>query len=165
MLTRDAFLETCTEDLRICQHIATKLDANKLDYSPGEGMRNTLELMRYLTFVAAGPTEALIKNDWSVIARYQEEASTMEFADFATRMETQIERVAALLAGVDEDELLSREATLPWGKTIPLGYALVQTTLKFLTSYKLQLFCYAKASGATEMSTYNAWMGVDAPPK
>jgi hypothetical protein len=42
-----------------------------------------------------------------------------------------------------------------------LGRALVETTLKWLTAYRMQLFLYAKASGNEKIGTANNWAGVD----
>jgi len=39
---------------------------------------------------------------------------------------------------------------------MPLSQALFSTSVRFLN---------AKQSGAWELSTYNAWMGIDAPEK
>ena len=71
MYTKNDFLESVGHEIRVCQHLHSKLDPKKLDYQPGEGMRTTLELLQYLSWCAAGPTDALI-HDWSVIGKYQE---------------------------------------------------------------------------------------------
>ena len=42
-----------------------------------------------------------------------------------------------------------------------LGTALVDGPLKWLLAYKMQLFLYVKASGATGIGTSNVWGGRD----
>ncbi len=163
MLNRDAFLESVAKETEICKHLATKIEDAGLTYTPGENMRETLDLMRYLTFAGAASADALVSKDWSVVGPYQEKASTMPAAEFPARMDAQLERIRDLVNSVPEAELETRDVPLPWGVDVKLGQGLVDTTLKFLASYRLQLFCYAKAAGARDLSTYNAWLGMDKP--
>jgi hypothetical protein len=53
---------------------------------------------------------------------------------------------------------------MPGGGELPLGAALLNGPFKWLTSYKLQLFLYAKANGAA-IGTVNAWAGMDSKPQ
>ena len=165
MISKQQFLDSVAHEVKVCKHLYSKLTPGQMDYKPGENMRTTLELLRYLTFCGAGPTRALVQDDWSPITRYQEEASSMNAEEFGERMDAQLTEIQELLAGVPEADLKSREASLPWGVREPLGASLVNLPLKFLASYRLQLFNYAKASGAKQLSTYDAWLGMDKPPE
>jgi hypothetical protein len=78
-------------------------------------------------------------------------------------MRRQREELAALLDGLSEDDLDGTEATLPWGEKVTLRRALLETTLKWLTAYRMQLFLYAKACGNHDIGTPNNWAGVDMP--
>lgn len=69
----------------------------------------------------------------------------------------------AALDELGDAQLVEREGTLPWGTKAPLGQAIFATSLRFLCSYRLQLFLYAKQSGVHDIGTANAWAGVDAP--
>ncbi len=61
-------------------------------------------------------------------------------------------------------EDLETETVYPWGEKVKLGRALLEAPLKYLTAYRMQLFLYAKQSGA-EVGTANNWRGVDPKPK
>ncbi|MEE8143630.1 MAG: hypothetical protein V3T77_11060 [Planctomycetota bacterium] len=163
MISKQQFLDSVAHEVKVCKHIHSKLTPGQLDYKPGENTRTTLELLRYLTFCGAGPTRALVQDDWSPISRYQEAASSMSAEEFPEKMEAQLKEIHELLADVSEEDLQTREAPLPWGVREPLGASLVNLPLKFLASYRLQLFSYVKASGATQLSTYDAWLGMDKP--
>ena len=61
MLTRDQYLDSVAREIDICKHLYTKVDPARLDWSPGENMRTTLELLRYLTFCGSGPADAVTR--------------------------------------------------------------------------------------------------------
>ena len=56
---------------------------------------------------------------------------------------------------------MTRQARLPTGVIQNLGLAVINGPLKWLSAYKLQLFLYAKATGARDIGTSNAWAGID----
>ena len=162
MFSKKEFLESVAHEIHICKHLYGKLTPSGMDYRPGEKMRDTVELLRYLTFCGAAPTEALVHDDWSRIGPYQESASTMSGNEFPSRMDEQLKKIEETL-GTITDADFERGCTLPWGATTPLGAALINLPLKFLASYRLQLFSYVKATGRPEISTHDAWLGVDTP--
>ena len=65
---------------------------------------------------------------------------------------------------VSEETLLTQEAPMPGGGVLPLGAAILNGPAKWLAAYKMQLFLYAKASGAPELKTSNLWRGTDPKP-
>ncbi len=163
MFTRDELLESIAQEISICKHLHSKLDGHSDDYQLGPEMRTTLELMRYLSWCGSGPADALINNDWSVVQGYQETAATMTAADFPKHLDNQFSRLEELLKPISDADFQTREAAFPWGGSATLGRALVNTTYAFLSAYRYQLFCHAKASGNSTMSTHNAWLGMDKP--
>ena len=70
---------------------------------------------------------------------------------------------AALLTPLSPTDFLEREAELPWGQKVRLGRALVETALKTLVAYRMQLFLYAKGMGNHALGPSNCWVGVDRP--
>ncbi|MGE3167108.1 MAG: hypothetical protein AB7O52_19555 [Planctomycetota bacterium] len=164
MYTKHDFIRAVAHETKICQHLHGKLSEAALSYRPAAGARSTLELLQYLTYCASGPVEALVKGDWSLIAGLREEANTLTLAEFPARMETQRSRVSRVVEGLTESDL-GRPAQLPWGVTTTLGAGLVDTALRFLSAYRLQLFNNIKACGHPELSTHDAWRGQSAPTK
>lgn len=163
MLTKQEFIDMLADEMRVCQHIATKIDPKQLDFRFSEGQRTTLELMRYLSYCGSGTIAAIVGDDWSVFGPLSEAASTMSFEEFPARMDDQIAKIRADLADVPEADFTERRVTMPWGSESSLGAALVGTALQFLVAYRLQLFTHAKTMGASDLSTYDAWMGIDKP--
>ena len=163
MFSRDDFLQSVSHMINVCKHLQTKLPEGSDDYRLCDSMRSNVELLRYLSWCASGPIDALIHGDWGVIQRYQEAAATMTAAEFPEHMDRQLARVHELLEPLTDEDLRTRDATLPWGATVKLGKALVDTSIAFLSAYRFQLFCHAKTGGASELTTMNAWLGTDKP--
>ena len=126
-------------------------------------MRTTLELLRYLTRCAQVPATAILTERWDNLKAQVDEAARMPADAFPEAMDSQLDALRTLLEPVSDDEFLTRPATVPWAPGQRLGEALVNTSLKFLTAYRMQLFLYAKIGGAADLATSNCWMGVDMP--
>lgn len=164
MFSKEQFLDAMAGETKICKHLHGKLGDGRLDYKPGEGMRTTLELLQYLSYCAVVPMYAMVNDDWKSSGPRVERASTMTADRFPAAMDSQLAECQEIGAGLSTEELTSREVALPWGERVALGQSLVTLSLGFLTAYRMQLFIYAKASGRPELSTFNCWMGTDAPP-
>ncbi len=93
MITTQQFLGSLGHETKILKHLHSKLRDGNLDYAPGENMRSTLELMRYLSWAASGPADALVHGDWSRVSRYQERASEMSAEEFPSRVDEQLETI------------------------------------------------------------------------
>ena len=151
------------EEIRLIRHLATKLDPAKSDWRPSPGQRSTIELLRYLAICGIGPLGALVTGDWSSIAPLRAAKESLQLDGFDAAMAQQERELNAALDELGDAALAEREGTLPWGQKQPLATAIYNSCLRFLTAYRMQLFLYAKQSGATELSTHNAWMGIDKP--
>ena len=108
-----------------------------------------------------GGIRAMEANDLKVMTEFTEQAAAMQAAEFPEAMDRQKARIREYFDGVDERALETMEAKLPGAGSMPLDVALMNGPLKWLTGYKMQLFLYAKASGASEIGTANAWAGID----
>ena len=163
MFTKDMFMDAVQNEVRLCKHLYDKLPEGQNDYRPADNMRSTLELLRYLTYAGIAAAEAMLSDDWSTAKVWADRAADMTAEQFPDRMDEQVRQLTKLMEPITQAELTERIASLPTGDKRPLGEALVNTTLRFLTAYRMQLFIYAKASGASSLSTYNNWLGQDAP--
>ena len=161
MFNKSHFLDSLRHETKVCRHLFGKLDEDQLTYRPGESMRSTLELLRYLTYCAVGPAQSLVQGDWAVYKERVVAAESLDAAQFPAAMDRQLQELEELLAQLSDEDLLQREATLPTGVRQSLGAALVNMSLKYLSTYRMQLFLYAKASGSAGLDTWNNWAGQD----
>ena len=164
MITRADLLNSLLHECTVTQHLYTKLGPASFDYRPSATQRSTLELLQYLSVIGIAGATCMVERDWKRFAPFSERAKTMAADGFVEAMDRQKGELVALF-GTLTDERLAQDAPLPAGVVQPLAVALMNGPVKWLTAYKLQLFLYAKATGATTLTTANAWRGVDPAPK
>jgi hypothetical protein len=161
MITKTHLLDSMLHECTVAQHLSTKLTAAGYDYRPGPRQRSTTELMQYLSIIGIAGATCIVERDWKLFAPFSERAKGMRPDEFIERMDRQKAELISLLKALPDERLASSEGLLPGGASQPLDVALMNGPVKWLTAYKLQLFLYAKAAGAEEISTVNAWAGVD----
>jgi hypothetical protein len=161
MITKDQLVASMLHECDIIEHLYSKLPHGSLDYRPSEKQRSTLELLRYVAMCGIGGIRSLNEGNWRIFNEYAKDLERMSPDGFPAALKRQREEIRAFFESVTEDDLRTREAKLPAGAIQPLGTALINGPLKWLSAYKLQLFLYAKASGARDIGTSNAWAGVD----
>ncbi len=159
MYTKQQLLSSIRSETAILQHLATQVPAGQLDYRPTAGQRSTLELLRYLTIAITAPARFAIERrwDWEQLVA---ESQRLGLADMGAALDRQFRGFVRLLKPYDERKLL-KLTTKDWGgKTVRLNEALIQWVFKPIVAYRMQLFLYLKASGATHLKSSDCW---DAP--
>lgn len=164
MIAKQYLLDGMLHECTVAQHLFTKFRPEGFDYRPSGEQRTTTDLLRYLSVIGIAGTTCIADRDWKRFAEFIARTAQMPASGFVTAMDRQKAELVAWFAGVTEQDLETRQGALPGGGTLPLGAALMNGPLKWLTAYKLQLFLYAKAAGAYDIGTINAWAGIDKPP-
>ncbi len=72
-------------------------------------------------------------------------------------MDDQIELTNNLLDQISEDDLFHKEVIYPWGGKAPFGEAIISTSIKFMSGYKLQLFYLIRLCTDEKLGTADAW--------
>ncbi len=165
MISKSHLLDSMLHECTVAQHLFTKLPAGSFEYRPTAGQRTTAELLQYLSVIGIAGATCMAEHDWKRFGPFSARAKELAPGDFVAAMDRQKAELIALFKTLSDERLATQEAPLPAGGTQPLAVALMNGPLKWLTAYKLQLFLYAKSSGAHEISTSNAWRGADMPPK
>jgi hypothetical protein len=155
-------LNNIEKEINICRRLYTKLPSEKMNYTPGEGIRTNLELLQYLSIA---PTLMLVywlkESDTDFVAYYGAKVAaskTMPHEQFLSAMEEQKKIITKLFDQISDDDLLDKEVSYPWsGAKAPLGEAIIATSVKWLSAYKLQLFLYIKLCGNKQLATADAW--------
>jgi len=161
MITKTHLLDSMLHECTVAQHLFTKIVPTGFEYRPSAKQRSTTELLQYLSVIGIAGATCIIERDWKRFTPFSDRAKAMQAGEFIEAMDRQKAELITLLKGLTDERLASSEGLLPGGASQPLDVALMNGPLKWLTAYKLQLFLYAKASGAEEISTVNAWAGVD----
>ena len=164
VLTRSELVAALQNEVRILLHLTTKVDRQKLDYRPTPGQRSTLELLRYLTvmgpqLVNAARTGTFDGDAWSAA---EKASQAMTFDEALAALSAQTAGYAAQLADIPDEAM--RDEIEVFGQKATRGAFLVNMVLCGCAAYRTQLFLYLKSCGRTELSTWDLWVGIDAPP-
>lgn len=161
MISKGQIAASMTRDCDITQHLFTKLTPESYTYRPSPSQRSTEELLRYLAICGIAGVQCMAGGSWKQFGEFGARVQAMAPEQFPELMNQQKAELEAFFASVSDQALLSQDAPLPGGGTLPLGLAILNGPFKWLTAYKLQLFLYAKAAGAADIGTSNAWAGAD----
>ena len=161
-------LNNIEKEINICRRLYTKLSPDKMSYTPGEGVRTTLELLQYLSIAGTMmPGYWLQETDTDFGTYYGAKVAAskaMPHEQFLTVMDEQIINIKNLFDGISEDDLLNKEVAYPWnGVKAPLGEAIIATSIKWLAAYKLQLFLFVKLCADKQLATADAWVLTEMP--
>jgi hypothetical protein len=160
---RDAILYDC----KIAQALIAKLPDGAADYRPTPGQRSTLELAQYLCKVGQGCTHAGLDGNFDWFGSNSERYDALTLDQIPAALDEEMAEITRLFDGMSDDDFANNAVDMQaanMGKWSMQGW-LLATTLKFTTAYKMQLFLYAKASGNTDLDTWDAWMDTGGVPR
>ncbi len=161
MSFRDQLLSALAYETRVIKHLATQIPAGGLDWRPTPQQRSTLELLRYLTYAALNGV-ALYGGGGSTIAdAARERAGNLPPEEFAQAMDEQLAAMRRVLAGLTDEDLLTKSGVLPWeNRETPLGEVLMLMGPQCMAAYRMQLFLHAKGAGSSGLDSGDCWGGV-----
>jgi hypothetical protein len=156
---KEHLLLNLERELVLLKQLAPFIEEKDLEFRTNDKSRNTIELMRYLSGIGGVMMRWLIVNDLTKeerekIAAYR---ATLTIENFAARLDEQIVWIKGYMDQVTEDDLLNKIVELPNKETMPLGAAIINAPIKWLASYRMQLFLHLKMNGRAELNTADAW--------
>ena len=166
MMSKEEFIKSCAHEARCIKHIATKIPDDQYDYKPTPVQRSMTELMRYLACCAASPLCNMRDGNWDAAEAVEKEVENLDVRkDFAAAMDKQQEFIAKTINAFKDRDFATVDREMPWGAPCKLGQGLINTVLKPLVAYRMQLFLYVKASGRHDLGPAQCWVGVDPKPQ
>jgi hypothetical protein len=158
-------LNSIDKEIKICRRLYTKVPPDKMDFRPKEGQRSIVELLRYLGIIGSAMPAFWLKKDDTDFNTFftttDKAAKAMPHERFLTVMDEQMATIRDLFNEISEDDLMNKEVDYPWGGKAPMGEAIINTSIKFLTGYKLQLFSLIKLCDDQKLGTADAWVLTD----
>jgi hypothetical protein len=161
VITKEQLADGMTRECDICLHLFSKLSPDAYDYRPSPAQRSTRELLAYLGACGIGGIRALANSNWKLFGEEHARTKDITPEEFPAVMKRQKKEIEQFFASTSENTLETQETKTPLGEALPLGAGILNLPFKWLAAYKLQLFLYAKANGAHEIGTANAWAGID----
>lgn len=165
MITKQQYEESLLHEVKVIKHLATKILPGTLDYRPTEKQRSILELMQYLSHIGTTLLELIILENREVLSSSGAYAAETTPENFAERMDAQAKKIQDLLASMNDADITKEFDMWGSGHTQPKGVLLVDSVLKNMAAYRMQLFLYIKASGRHDIGTAEAWRGEDSAPQ
>ena len=153
-------LDNIHREILLLKQLTQHIEPEYLDYKPTEKSRTTHELMQYLATIGTVIIRRFTKNDITpeIREKIREHAATLTIASFNERLDAQWEEIKTLMHDVSDEDLLHKEIEMPWKEKMMLGTGIMNTAVKWLATYRMQLFLYLKMSGKHEIVTKDAWV-------
>jgi hypothetical protein len=164
-LTKEELIASLQNEVRIFVHLAGKVDKVHLDYRPTPKQRSTLELLQYMAIMAPVQIVSIKRGDFSreaMMAAWgpaEAASKAMSFEQAVAAIQKQSDELASMLNDWSDTDFRG-ELDL-FGQKNSRAYLVVNLVLCGFAAYRMQLFCYLKASGREELNTVNLWMGKD----
>jgi hypothetical protein len=160
-MQKQVLLNSIVKEMKIVRRLSTKIPPNQSDFRPKDNVRSTTELLQYLSNCGTGMIRYWYRKDDSDFKTFyvalSEAGKTITPQNFAAHMDSQIELVNKLFEEITEDDLLNKQVDYPWGEKAPLGEAILETCIKWITGYKMQLFLKLKLSSDEKLGTPDLW--------
>ena len=159
-MLKEILQESIIKELILIKRLHTKVTSDSLDYRPKENVRSIIELLQYLSGAGTGMLLFWQSNESEArpfLMKLRENAPVLTLENAPAIFDAQIDLVNELFASISEEDLATKEVSYPWGTTDTLGKAILETSIKWLTGYKMQLFLYLKQSSDIAISTPDLW--------
>lgn len=154
-------LNSIIKELKICKRLYTKIPMENIDFRPKETTRSMLEILQYLSFIGTCMLKYWAQEDETDFGKFFKDLSVasgnLSPDQFLTAMDEQIKTAKDLFTQISETDLYDKQVMCPWG-VMALGEAILETEIKWLAAYKLQLFFYLKLSTDQPLATPDAWV-------
>jgi len=163
VLTKPELIASLQHEVRILQHLASKVEPTMRDYRPTPKQRSVLELLQYMTIMGPQLVKAVTGGGFDV-PRWMEAEAAAKARDFdqtVKELEGQSEIYASGLGAITDEQF--REEIEMFGRKMSRGSFIVNMILGGHAAYRTQLFLYLKSCGRDELNTMNLWAGMDAP--
>ena len=160
MYSRQNLIDSIKHEHNVVKHLFAKIPEGQFNYKPTENQRTTLELLQYLSMVTPATIEAIRTADTKVFMPFVEISKTVTAENFLELFDTHLALALESLEKISDEDLHTTINIFRMGD-MSKGVYLVETILKWLAAYKMQLFLYIKASGNTSIGTSNVWGGFD----
>lgn len=167
VLTKEELLTAIKDEVRLMQHLVSKVDPGMLEYRPVPQTRTLLEVLRYITMFPGlhlRGTLAPVFDMQAWMQDFQTEDALSKARDLDQVKEALAQQPAmaeGLLANYADDEF--RKELEMFGEKASRGVWVVRMVLNHYAAYRMQLFVYLKAAGRPELNTMNLWVGTDGP--
>ena len=161
MITKEMVIQTITKEVGTIKHLADKILPDTHNWKPTENQRSILELLQYLSHIGTTYSQMLTTGKIDHFNDNAEKAKEMTPDQFNSKMDRELVTMTNTINGLTDTDLETKMIFFGGGEVTKSWIVLF--LMENLIAYRMQLFLYLKQSGRPELSTFNNWMGMDAP--
>ncbi len=157
---KEILRDSIIKELRLIKRLSTKIPVGQEQFRPKEGVRSIIELLQYLSGCGTGMLKFWYSDETEprpFLMKLRESAPIVTLENAEIIFENEIALVNELFDKMTEEDLTSKEVTYPWGAKDLLGVAIIETSIKWLTGYKMQLFLSIKMVSEEALTTPDLW--------
>ncbi len=160
MYTKQDFINSFENDVRIINHLIEKIPADKYDFKLMDNQRTITDLLHYLSSIFSDTLQVMKAND-AGLYKTLPDAPAITPENATAQMNAEVAKVNDLLTTWTEEDFKA-PISLFGGPEMSKGVMLVDYLLQWASAYKMQLFLYIKQMGI-KVGTSNVWGGMDMP--
>lgn len=161
MSYKQDLLNVIEKEIGVIKALHSKITPEILSFTPLEGMRTTEQLLQYLSWCSSATISYYLLEDKSkaneIFTKVYEDSKSVSYENFKERMDGELMKIKELFREFSEEDLNKKEVLLPWQQPMILGQALMETIIKWLSGYKMQLYLYMKQNGI-KLDTGDCWI-------
>lgn len=163
MTHKEQLYEAIKAEFKILNHLYNKIPEGKMEFKPGDEMRTIHQLLKYLTWSGAASLKGFIEGDenspnFEIYSELSEANKDFKPENFIEYLDRELELIKTLFEKFDDKGLLEKKIMTPFGKKVSLGEGIINTTVKHMNAYKMQLYLYLKILGV-KLDTGDCWIG------
>jgi hypothetical protein len=143
-------------EYHIIKGIFAKISPAQYSYRPTPKSRSIDELLKYLTHCGYGSLINVLKDE-AELKKHREAKAIEDLALFPDAIDTELARVGNRIRAIDEKAWDSGKSNYWWGPETSLQAAIVETSLKCVTAYRMNLFLWAKEAGNHDLDRTVCW--------
>ncbi len=164
-MLKETLHKNIVKDLKVVRRLITKINPDAAEYKPIENIRSILEVLQYLSSCSTNIIRFWYNEDQSdprgFLTKLRKDDPIVTLENAITIFDAQIALVDDLFANITEDEIQNKEVTYPWGGKGTLGEGIIETSIKWLAAYKMQLFLYIKITSNQSLTTPDLWHKIE----
>jgi len=152
-------LQNIEREYKLLKQLIPLIEERDLNFKPTDKVRTTMEIMQYLSTIGSTMLRWFLINDLTPqeFVKIRAYRNTLTLQDFSERLDKQFEEIKAYFDTFTEEDLYNKEIELPWKEKMILGTAIINCPIKWLATYRMELFMYLKINKGLEISTKEAW--------
>jgi hypothetical protein len=151
------FLRSVEREYFIIKLIYEQLAPGDLAFRTTANQRSIEELLRYLSWCGYEAVRKALAGKDYVESKHKKAAETYPIDTFPGQVNEQFNLIIKAIGQISDEDWRNRPSQYWGGQEASLQAALVETTLKWLTAYRMNLFLFAKAAGHAELDRKICW--------